>query len=198
VTAWLLAVDPGQAACGAALFVGGRLQTCAWVRHPSEHDDSLESLRTMGRTVVAWASSCGVRPPDLLDFVCEWPQAYYGAKSQAPVADLMPMCGIDGVIAALISGSCERILPAEWGAPGKPKKPKGRPWPPYVVEIKLGLSPQMPTESGRLDDEERRIYRKGTYGMSDGTRHNVADAVAIGLHALGRGFEATKRRVYAR
>jgi hypothetical protein len=183
VKGYLLAVDPGQAHCGAALFLDGELRAAALVRHPDRHDAGLESLRLMAAKVAEWCRYQTGLGTDNFDghLICEWPKAYYGEKSQAPVDDLMPMCGIDGALAALLPGaSCEYVRPYEWGAKGKPKPGQA-----YIVEgmVRRRLSPA----------EAMRIAP-----CPKSKQNNIFDAIGIGLHRCGRSLADNPKRVIAR
>lgn len=177
----LLAVDPGQAACGAALFIDGRLARCAWVKHPMrDRTYDSESFVWMAREVASWPGL------QIDDFVYELPKVYPGAKGQADPDDLLPLAVIGGVIAGRLGCVSMFVRPREWkGTIPKPIRAAD----PYQVELRV---------RARLDAGELAAYEAGTAGMSNSTRHNVADAVGIGLHAIGRGILNDRKRVYSR
>lgn len=204
MTRWLFAVDPGQGHCGCTLFRDGLLVSAALVEHPrkDEHDDSLASLREMSRAAASWFTEHPLTPlPDWRclddpnpDFAVEWPQAYRGHKSQAPVADLLPLAAIGLGIASQLDGhTATRYLPAEWGASGKPKKATDLY--PVAVAVRGRLSPieqlvwvqSVPSELAKYDLSERGVKRE-----------HVTDAIAIGLHHLGRGRVNDRKRAYPR
>lgn len=99
--------------------------------------------------------------------VCEFPKVYQGGKQKGDPADLLELAFIVGRLDAHVP--VQRVLPHEW----KGQLDKKQTW---IRALE------------RLDEKEKKVVE----GLKN---HNVRDAVAIGLWALGR-FE--RKRVFAR
>lgn len=162
----LVSMDPGIRCCGVAVFKHDgtvpRLARALIVRNPVKSGDDLNAVRLMAKEVLATLRNETYYG---YDFVSEWPQVYRAVRSKGDPNDLMPLAGVVGFVASASWGSVRRFLPAEW----KGQMPKD------VCE-KRALS--------RLDAAEQVVLAACAVPAS--LRHNVIDAVAIGLHAAGR------------
>jgi hypothetical protein len=108
---------------------------------------------------------CRVAPCDRL--VCEWPTVYPGSRAEDP-NDLLPLTACVGAVAALTQASSfSTLAPREWTS-GRPKD----------VNHRRILKRLSPAEQGVLD--------AGLAPVEKNLRHNVLDAVGIGLYALDR------------
>lgn len=178
----LISVDPGIGGCSWARFEGGRLLACGMARVKAEG-----SIPTRAAEAVA-ALRAATGYEVTLRHVVEWPQVYReghrgdagGRGRDADPNDLLGLAAIAGAIAAHVN--VETIRPADWKG-NLPKPKRGQP---YVVATRV---------ASRLEGAERLAWDQGYASVPQSLRHNVADAVGIGLHALGR-FE--RKRVYAR
>lgn len=117
-------------------------------------------------------SSLGITPigSALSLLVIEVPRVYPGGKTRNPQAliKLALKAGINIGLAAGMGIASEQVEPAAWK--GQTKKP---------IQNKRDMA--------RLDSAERKIWAKATKGLAASKKHNVTDAVGIGLWAVGRG-----------
>lgn len=186
------ALDPGVRGCGVALYDWGELVACGYVPNPAEWegDAQLGALVEMGVAVDVWVEehwpeATRTELSDPWSVVFEWPQVYTAGKLRGDPNDLLPLAGIGMWLwgrRGLDPGHA-RYRPAEW----KGQLPTGgKRGAADVVEARV---------RGRLGAEELRVLEAGLLNVARSLRHNVVDAVGIGLHHLGR-FE--RRRVIAR
>lgn len=104
--------------------------------------------------------------------VCEFPKVYQGGKQKGDPADLLELAFVVGQISVRAAGNAvefQRVLPHEW-------------------KQQLDKNQTRIRALERLSIDEKKVV----HGLKN---HNVWDAVAIGLWALGR-FE--RKRVIAR
>jgi len=180
----LLAVDPGIRGCGVALFREGRLSrgledmrlaAAAYVRNPLPRgDDPVEQL-AMAYAARDWVRRhTGIDDATVDRVVVEWPQVYQGSKQKGDPRDLLTLAGVDMAIAASIPArrNVSRYLPREW---------KGQVNADVMLERILA----------RLEPEEMARLEACPASL----RHNMIDAIGIGLKALGR---LEPRRVISR
>jgi hypothetical protein len=171
----VLALDPGIRGCGVALFNGGLLEACAYVKNPVTSGDGPEAVFAMAREVDRWQPRLAA---DTVRLVFEHPRIYTAAKSKGDNNDLMPLVAVDYAVAARFPART-RVYPHEW----KGTMPKSvcaarvlaRLDGAERAEAELGVAPFLTTKSldAALTDERW----KG---------HNVLDAVGIGLKHVGR------------
>lgn len=185
----LLAIDPGLRGCGAVLFEDGVLRAAAYVRGEGVPEVLLMLARATALGVERWVveriderlpSLFGVR--EAVDrLVLELPQTYGGRASRGDANDLIALAAVDGAIAALFPlASVQAVRPHEWkGSVPKPKSARGK----YIVQERVWE---------RLSAEERG---RVVWPKAEKLKWDVADAIGIGLWALGR-FER-KRGVVA-
>lgn len=167
----LLAVDPGIRACGVSLFDGDELIACALVPNTAPEGASAPSrCAEMAIAVRSWCA-CVDR------VVVEWPQVYRAgrAKAGADPNDLLLLAGVAGALASEYGYAVvESVLPREWkGTVAK------------EVMLERILDRLSPSELVLVDG----------LGLAKSKRHNVVDAVGIGLWVSGR---LAPRRVVAR
>jgi hypothetical protein len=102
----------------------------------------------------------------------ELPQVYQGAKQKGRPSDLIDLAVVVGALIQVLGLETKVYLPSEWkGQTPKPDKVTD----PYIIDAKVRM---------RLDAEELKVYEAGMPSAS--YRHNVADAVGIGLTFLNR------------
>lgn len=158
----LLALDPGYAeGCGVALFDDGKLIDADFVNAIATRYDILQRCQWMAKDVLQWTMGRGTT------LIAEWPQVYVAARSKGDPNDLL---GLAAVCAGVAMGSqWQRVVsvtPRDWKGT-TPKPSKGAP---YVMEKRV---------RGRLSAAEAHL-------LPAGVRHDIVDAVGIGLHHLGR------------
>lgn len=167
----LLAIDPGIAGrCGAACFVDGRLNQALIIKpYVRTFQDDYARAAAMGRAVAEWVLTFG-RAPDRL--VIEWPRIYRAGKTKADPNDMLLLTAIGGAIA----GALFRDLPNLEISNVAPNAWKGD-------------LPETQTQArviARLDEDERQVLAEAFERTAPSARHNVSDAVGIGLDALKR------------
>lgn len=154
-----LAIDPGIRGCGVALFQGDSLQWASYVKNPETKGNGPNECKQMAFAII---SEIGRHASWIHRLVMEWPQIYTHGKGDNN--DLLALAGVD---AALASVACAdeiiHYLPRQW----KGQLPKDV----CNARIEKTLTPE---ELGHF----------GKFPQS--LRHNVLDAVGIGLFSLGR------------
>lgn len=155
----ILAFDPGKRCVGWAAFGGGRLVRCGLVA-AVDHAALTGALAERFEGVFA-PGAPGTRA------AIEWPQVYNARGRKGDQADIVEVAAIAGVLRHLCRYA-ERIdqpWPHDW----KGSAPKA---------VMLDRIRQ------RLDNDElAEVYRQR---VPAGLRHNLIDAVGVGLWASGR------------
>lgn len=165
----VLALDPGIRGCGVALFVDGRLFSADYVKNPARRGNRAAECVAMARAVWHWTDD------DVDALVVEWPQIYAsrimrGENGDKDPNDLLALCGIDAAVATFLRVEAEALttyLPREW---------KGT--------MKKG--PCHERARDRLGETELQRALGGAARAGADLAHNMWDAVALGLHHLGR------------
>lgn len=174
----LLSVDPGIRGCGAALFRAGELVACAYVKNPMKSGSGPAECASM----VCAVCICGMLDLVIINvLVVEWPQVYQrgGGRTRGDANDLLGLAGVGGGLAARF-----------WEADTKVRSVSPSEWKGQVPKDAIALRVE-----SRLSEAERVAYDAGVTAVAPSLRHNVSDAVGIGLWGLGR-FE--RRRVISR
>lgn len=158
----LISVDPGLRVCGIAEFNNiGLLVWAELLKNPERKARGPEAwfaLADVASATITWGLS---RP---LTYACEVPQVYRGPKGKGDPADLIEIAGVAAAIGC-------RLLPAEaFGY--APRQWKGQ-VPKEVMCRRI---------ESRLSPEEVEAIEK----CAPSLRHNVLDAIGIGLFHLGR------------
>ena len=167
----LVAIDPGKWACGVAIFDDGVLSRAAFVRATRTATDSpLERWVAMGRAVAGYVGT-GAR--GRVELVSEVPRVYPQARGVDPM-DLMELTGAVGTIAGFLGVPCRSYYPREW---------KGTIDGDAFVATRI-----MP----RIRSMPAAVQARIEWPAAS-LRHNVADAIGLGLFALGG---LAPRRVY--
>lgn len=159
-----VAVDPGLACTGWARFRDGRLEACGAVR-----------LKPEGKGMVGTAARIACAVVDggkagLLPVVVEMPQIYERRKSKGNPNHLLPLAAIAGAV-SLRSPKAVSVTPHDW----KGTIPKADRIADYIIHRR---------NEKALDDAGCEAYRKGLVTIPASLRHNIADAVGIGLYAI--------------
>lgn len=162
----LLAVDPGIARPGLAVFEDGTLIIADTVKPPTDGDIVERAFSAASMIVAcAYATTHPIR-----ELVVEWPQAYDARKGKSkPGANqaIIPLAGVCVGVAMLIPGARKRsFLPSQWKGQIPKRSTDGK----NIVKSRV---------LARLTDDERSIVPKRL-------SHDGYDAIGIGLHALGR------------
>lgn len=171
---YLLSIDPGARGCGAALFAtfdDGTSQLIAAEYVLFSRNGSDAPLCVVPLPVFEWVSA-RVNFRDVKHLVLEFPQTYGGRAARGDANDLLPLAFVDGALAALFAEARVVIVrPFEWkGSVPKPASATGS----YIIRSRV---------EARLHVHERVAVAWPKNG-----RHSwdVADAIGIGLHHLGR------------
>lgn len=183
----LLAVDPGVRGCGCALFVDNVLQAAAYVVNLASEGGGPREAAVMARELHNWNTWTYGRADTSLLLVLEWPQHYSGRAARGGGDDLLSLAAVDGAIAALFylngvtaklrdpnfqfSVEVQHVTPHDWkGSIPKPKRQSE----PYIVRERV---------VDRLSEAECAVVE---WPKNKKLGWDVADAIGIGLHALGR------------
>jgi hypothetical protein len=161
-----LALDPGLRGCGVAVFSdAGVLVECEYVRSGSK-DADLEGALWMARAVEQ------AFPPPYKHLAVEWPQVYAGSKQKGDANDLIALAAVVAAVCTRYSTSIvTRYKPRDW----KGQVPK------EVIQARILGSLGV---AGRLSPDEMLVY--ANCDCSKSLRHNILDAIGIGLHFLDR------------
>jgi hypothetical protein len=168
---FIVSFDPGLREAGFAVFSGGLLARAVLIRNPEKVKRDGPAWYSMSQEVgrVFGQPTCFGTPTswEKFAFVSEIPQVYReGQSANVDPADLTNLAGVVGaVIGALNPNEVHTYVPAKW----KGQVPKD-------IHNKRILA--------RLDAEERAILDAVKCPAS--LKHNVIDAVGIGLFHLGR------------
>lgn len=162
----VLAVDPGIRGCGCAVFIGGVLDRAEYVTNTSASGNGVEEWVSMARAILFWkyettTAAC------IDTLVLEVPQTYGGRAASGDANDLIPLAGINGVLAGSLYEFSKRIVdykPHEW---------KGS----------IDADAMIERIRGRLRDHEPEHV---VLPNAESLQHNVWDAIGIGLKYHGR------------
>ena len=153
-----LSIDPGLRGCGVSLFNKKQLIKAVYVKSTEQVKRGPEAWLAMAQAILD--SLPGVKVTHL---VVEVPQVYNQAYWKGDPADLIELAGVDGAITVAVGATNNYgFLPREWKGQ-VPKDIHNK-----RVEAKLSV------------EELATIESTAT------VRHNVVDAVGLGLWFLGR------------
>lgn len=166
---YTVAIDPGLRGCGVAVFQGEILVWAGYVKSPNKIDRGPKAWLEMAIEV---ESELRGLAPGLFDdggtmtaaLVVEVPQVYRGAQQKGDPDDLLQLVGVEAWVAGLLRAT--RVVgyrPREWGG----QTPKN------IKNARV---------EGELEDEEKARIQKCPASL----RHNVLDAIAIGLFQIRR------------
>lgn len=180
-----VALDPGIDSSGVAVFRAGRLFAVTSVTADKGDGDECGRAMRMGAAVAQYLLSVGAKPRSM---VVEWMDSYPG-KTPNPNSLLYPSA-VSGASVAFVQACMkddyvlrvQSVKPKEW-VKGTSK-----------VKTKKGLydSSRSKRVLKRLEGDELLFLSDSKGGQIN---HDAIDAIAIGLHVLGR-FEPV--RVYSR
>lgn len=165
----VICVDPGLRRCGVALFrPEGTLEHAFLATNPVQAERGPKAWREMAQEVSRQARwrGLGIMTALKRDLILEVPQVYAGSKAIGDPADLIELAGVDGAIAAEMAAwavGVTGIHPHAW---------KGNVPPDTLCER---------VEAALQQHEIDKIHR-----CAKSLRHNVLDAIGIGLHHFGR------------
>ena len=169
----LLSVDPGIRGSGAAIFIDAQLIRAGYVQNPEREGGGPQECVTMAHAIALWVM-CEHRPTEL---AVEIPQIYGrgGGKTKGDPNYLLPLFGVQCAIAMLLRTHAKvtAYKPADWkGSTSKPLRQDGKVE--YVITRRV---------KERLSADELKCV-----DWTQSVKHSwdVADAVALGLHHLGR------------
>lgn len=170
----LLAVDPGLNGTGWAAFRAGRLAGCGCVA--GGEGGLLERIDR-----IVWAVR--IDSPQGGRLVIEKPQIYRQRKQRGDPNDLIDIAILVGELRRHLGPRASQlVLPREW----KGTVPKTRKLGDYIIHKRV---------LKRLPPAERECYQAGLEAVLVELRHNIADAVGIGLWALGLQTQGAARKV---
>jgi len=154
----LVAIDPGAKSVALALFKGDTLWHCGLVR-ASGLEDLLKAIRELDGLELLGGQADEV--------VVEVPQIYPASKSKGDPNDLIRVALAAGGAAVAAGGVVKLVRPREWKGT-VPKEIHNRR---TIVKLR---------------DFELQIYVTCTKSIPEALRHNVLDAVGLGLWRLKR------------
>lgn len=171
-----LAVDPGIRGCGVALFSdydtpGERaVLVCAgYAKNPCPDGNGPHESATMALAVADWFDAIPRDRPYPDRLALEYPRVYPGPRQKGDQNDLLPLAGVVCALAAHFPfAEVVRYFPRDW---------KGTVDPDVMIE----------RIQGRLEPSEVKAVESCPKWL----RHNLWDAVGIGLKSVGR-FEPWK------
>lgn len=126
---------------------------------------------------------CGIGerfPRDINRVVIEMPRIYPKARSKVPPNDIVDLAyaagvAVGGIIAGDPNVKVQVVTPREW----KGTIPKTKKWDRYIIHKRIAQW---------LTPPERIVYVKALEQVAPSLRHNIVDAVGIGLWAYGFRF----------
>jgi len=153
----ILAIDPGIRSCGWALFgPDKRLLRCGLVQTKSTN-------RHLGDDAATMAAAIGFGSPHvILEEMVLRPE---DPKSQAE--DLLRVQLVGGIVAGRCGGRVTTVHPMRWKG-AVPKR---------IHQSRI---------RDELSEAERAVLEAGTAKVRGALKHNVLDAVGIGLWGVGR------------
>lgn len=156
-----LAIDPGLRECGLAWYRDQTLVRCGLAVNPDRHGRGLAAWRSMAQACFAlW------RPRGTLDdLVVELPQVYGSGRGKGDPNDLLQLTGVLGAIGGYLRAQhYHEFTPRAW----KGQVPKAVHHD-RVVNV-------------WLSESELAALRLGCEDVKSDLKHNVLDAVGLGLH----------------
>ena len=180
-----LSIDPATHGCGAALWRrNGQLFLAEYIPSKTESENIVRKCAEAAEEVYAWMYGLNIDEP-LETLIVELPQIYTRGANKTkgdPNKNVLPLAMINAALAAYFSDAkVVSYQPHAWK--GTTKKPENTKVGEYVI---------MKRVKERLSESELAAVN-----WSDSVKHSwdVADAIGLGLHHLGR-FERVQ--VFAR
>lgn len=178
---YLLSVDPGLRKAGWALWLNDELQAARIIETKAEEGitNAIEAMthelcqRWLNEYKRQWCTEPFI-PGHSLRLACEYPQTYGGRAKKGDANDLIAVALVAGALVGRLGVPSRLILPREWkGSISKPETKAEYERDGYVVEER---------NKAKLSAEE---YHRIEWPRDWKKRLDVADAVGIGLYALG-------------
>jgi hypothetical protein len=164
-----VSIDPGLRACGVAVFENSVLVRAALVKSPERGVRGPVAWRAMADAVAAYIGRGAL---DVL--VIEVPQVYQQRAWKGDPGDLIELAGVDGaLVGALQPFESIGYFPKEW----KGQVPKEI----HCARTILKLQTRGLDEEGKIEP------------VAQSLRHNVVDAVGLGLFQLDNKSPAGKK-----
>ena len=161
MTTYYVAVDPGIRGCGAALFADQVLLRAAYVPNPCTSGNGPRESASAALAVQQWLELYGYTAEVL---ALEYPRVYPARSQKGDQNDLLPLAGVVCALAACYpSARVIRYFPREW---------KG------TVDADVMLT--------RIESKLTPVERTRLAPCPGDLRHNMIDAVGIGMRAVGR------------
>jgi hypothetical protein len=192
----ILAIDPATHGTAGSVFIKGVLVAATYCKNMMNEGDIIKRAAWSAKAVADWAKYVISHHPDTEEYasvdviVVELPQIYSrgGNKTKGdPNKTCLPLAMVDGALAALFpyAETCSH-QPHSWkGTTQKPDRCFDENGKEKVYVIKNRVKE-------RLTPAEQRVIE---WGNSIERSWDIADAIGVGLHHLGR-FE--RGRVFAR
>lgn len=192
----LLGIDPATHGTAGALFIKGVLVAAAYCKNKLNEGDIVHRCAHSALAVTEWAKGVLYHHPDTEEYasvdliVVELPQIYARGQNKTkgdPNKTCLPLAMVDGALAALFPyAQTHSYQPHSWkGTTEKPKRSYDENGKEAVYVIKKRVV-------DRLTPAEQRTIE---WGKNVERTWDIADAIGVGLHHLGR-FE--RARVFAR
>lgn len=163
----ILAIDPGLHATGWAVLSDktGALQSCGMVRPFAQVSQTHSIAELRSKILKIWEEHVGFsKNPAVL--AVELPQIYQQKFLKGDPNDLIPLSVMSGLFwASFNPGKCYLPRPASW----KGQVPKD------IMQARI---------ISKLDTRSKRILAESLQSVPKHLRHNVYDAVGIGLWAF--------------
>lgn len=157
----VVGVDPGLRGCGVAILVQGVVVAAKYVKSPNREGRGPQAWLDMANAVSAFVHAKLAHNKGPLALVQEVMKVYPKQKGDAD--DLLELNGVNGAIAALIPASTYQAYYArDW----KGQVPK------EIHNARV---------EAKLQSQEAAVIES-----TPSLRHNVLDAIGIGLHYIGR------------
>ena len=160
-----LAIDPGLRGSGVSVFSADSLVRAAYVKSPNQADRGPYAWRDMAEAIRLWLSMQEYEYGAPNALVMELQQVYATRFQKGNQDDLLQLAGVNGAISYAFRGIPEvfSYLPRVWK--GTVKKEV------MTARIESKLSPE---------------ELAGIEPCAVSLRHNVIDAVGLGLYKFGR------------
>jgi hypothetical protein len=157
----IVSIDPGVRGCGVAMFDEAGLCWARYLSNRAKTGDDYFAANFMASEVFY-----AVVDEEPKFAIIECPMVYRGAQQKGAQSDIIAVAGVSYATAARLAPvgvSCQRVFPYQW----KGQVPK-------EIMLKRIESTLKAQELARIEKTPKSL------------RHNVIDAVGIGLHYFGR------------
>jgi hypothetical protein len=180
----VMSIDPATHGCGIALWREGKLVRAGYAPNRDKDSDIVRRCASSASSAERWEAQSDLPPVDVL--VVELPQVYArgaGKTKGDPNKTAIPLAMVDAAIAALFPyAEVHSYQPHAWkGSTQKPENASGEVE--YIIKSRV--------------EDRLRLDEVATVDWTKSVAHSwdVADAIGVGLHHLGR-FE--RKRIFHR